>query len=84
MAAMNKFSPSDRLAIAAKCGIAEQYLYQVFTGRKIASPELCVSIEKATSGQVTRQELRPADWQAIWPELAKRTKKQSPVSVSVS
>ena len=32
--------------------------------------EHCASIEQATSGQVTRQELRPDDWQAIWPELA--------------
>ena len=73
---MNKFSPPVRTAYANQCGIAEQYLYQVLTGRKVASPELCVSIEKATSGQVTRQELRPNDWQAIWPELVKKQKKQ--------
>nr|WP_315471732.1 YdaS family helix-turn-helix protein [uncultured Rhodoferax sp.] len=77
---MNKFSPSVRLAYATKCGVAEQYLYQVLTGRKVASPELCVSIERATSGQVTRQELRPDDWQAIWPELAKR-RKPAPATV---
>jgi DNA-binding transcriptional regulator YdaS (Cro superfamily) len=32
--------------------------------------ERCVSIESATGGEVTRKELRPDDWQAIWPELA--------------
>jgi len=30
----------------------------------------CVAIERATGGQVTRQELRPDDWWKIWPELA--------------
>jgi hypothetical protein len=28
-----------------------------------------VPIEQATAGQVTRRDLRPADWGAIWPEL---------------
>lgn len=35
----------------------------------------CVAIEKVTGGVVTRQDLRPDDWRAIWPELAKRNKK---------
>ena len=35
------------------------------------SPENCVSIEVATGGQVTRQDLRPDDWHRIWPELVK-------------
>lgn len=30
----------------------------------------CVAIERATSGAVTRRDLRPDDWQDIWPELA--------------
>lgn len=33
-------------------------------------PEHCAAVEKATSGAVTRQNLRPNDWQKIWPELA--------------
>ncbi|TFW15932.1 transcriptional regulator [Duganella callida] len=32
--------------------------------------EHCLAIEKATDGQVTRKDLRPDDWQNIWPELA--------------
>lgn len=32
--------------------------------------EHCVPIERATEGAVTRRDLRPDDWQAIWPELA--------------
>ncbi|WP_186084872.1 transcriptional regulator [Burkholderia gladioli] len=29
----------------------------------------CVAIERATDGAVTRRDLRPDDWQDIWPEL---------------
>lgn len=30
----------------------------------------CAAIEQATAGRVTRRDLRPDDWQRIWPELA--------------
>jgi hypothetical protein len=33
------------------------------------SPEYCVAIERATEGKVSRRDLRPDDWAAIWPEL---------------
>lgn len=33
-------------------------------------PHHCVSIERMTNGQITRQELRPFDWSKFWPELA--------------
>lgn len=29
----------------------------------------CASLELATSGAVTRRDLRPDDWHRIWPEL---------------
>jgi len=32
-------------------------------------PEHCVTIEIKSNGRITRKELRPSDWQAIWPEL---------------
>ena len=32
--------------------------------------EHCAAIEIATEGAVTRRDLRPDDWQKIWPELA--------------
>lgn len=31
--------------------------------------EKCFAIEKATNGDVSRKDLRPDDWQEIWPEL---------------
>lgn len=33
------------------------------------APEYCVVIELETKGAVTRKDLRPNDWWAIWPEL---------------
>jgi DNA-binding transcriptional regulator YdaS (Cro superfamily) len=33
-------------------------------------PINAVLIERATGGLVSRQDLRPDDWQRIWPELA--------------
>jgi DNA-binding transcriptional regulator YdaS (Cro superfamily) len=55
-------------------------------GNRPVPIKYCAAIEQATSGKVTRKELCPDDWQAIWPELVKRSKKPaeqvSPVSVS--
>lgn len=41
-----------------------------FTTDRVLPPEHCVTIEQATGGAVTRKDLRPDDWEAIWPELA--------------
>jgi len=40
------------------------------SGRRPVPPARCAAIEAATDGQVTRKDLRPDDWQEIWPELA--------------
>ncbi|WP_164855551.1 transcriptional regulator [Bordetella avium] len=37
---------------------------------RMPKPGYCVGLERATDGAVTRQDLRPADWHLIWPELA--------------
>lgn len=39
-------------------------------GKRRLPPELCASIERATSGLVSRRDLRPDDFLKIWPELA--------------
>lgn len=59
-----------RRALAEKCGIGDDYLYQVLTGRKVGSPELCFSLEKQSEGALTRQQLRPTDFWKIWPDLS--------------
>lgn len=37
----------------------EQYLYQCLTGRRSAPAERCPSIERATEGRVSVEQLRP-------------------------
>lgn len=42
------------------------------TGARQVPLEHCVAIEQATKGQVTRKDLRPDDWERIWPELSEK------------
>ncbi len=51
-------------------GTSRAYLRLIAYGQKTASPSMAVGIERATCARVTRQDLRPADWARIWPELA--------------
>jgi len=57
-------------ALAAVLGIPLSYLSQMASGDRAVTAERASAIELATGGVVTRQMLRPDDWQAIWPELA--------------
>lgn len=43
--------------------------------------EQCMPIERATNGAVTRRDLRPDDWQSIWPELAQSRAGQVPPAI---
>lgn len=62
--------PNERQVLAQRCGIQDAYLYQILSGRREASAELCVLIERESGREITRQQLRPNDWARIWPELA--------------
>ena len=67
----NKALPDDdaREAFAVTCGTTAGHMRNVSYGLRQPSPELCVAIERATNGAVTRRDLRPTDWPRIWPEL---------------
>jgi DNA-binding transcriptional regulator YdaS (Cro superfamily) len=43
--------------------------------------EHCSCIELATHGAVTRKDLRPDDWQKIWPELAEAPANHAPAAI---
>ncbi|WP_225589299.1 hypothetical protein [Achromobacter sp. ACM03] len=43
-----------------------------FRGRR-PSPTNCVGLELASGWKMRRQDLRPEDWQEIWPELVGQT-----------
>lgn len=55
--------------LATKLGITPVLINQWANAKRPIPPERCVEIERATDGEVTRPELRPDDWQRIWPEL---------------
>jgi len=60
--------------LAATIGVTPVMVSQWASSVKPVPAERCVSIEQATAGAVTRKDLRPDDWQRIWPELADATK----------
>ena len=57
--------------LAENLSISPSFLSQISSGTCAVSPERCVEIEQATNGEVTRKDLRPDDWERIWPELSK-------------
>lgn len=59
--------------LAAALNVSPSYLSQLAAGSPI-SPARCVELEKATSGRVTRKDLRPNDYFDIWPEIDDRKK----------
>lgn len=57
-------------ALAAAVGVTKAAVWQWKSLGRQVPIEHCVAIERATGGAVTRRDLRPDDWQSIWPELA--------------
>ena len=57
------------LSLAKALGVSQASASDWSTGKKGVPTERCVPIERATAGEVTRRDLRPADWGDIWPEL---------------
>lgn len=58
----------DVKKLAEKIGVSPVYLAHMAYGRSPVPPALCPEIEVATTGVVTRADLRPNDWARIWPE----------------
>lgn len=59
-----KISVQARRRIAGQCGVSDEYLYQLLTGRKkTVRAELLISIEKESAGAIRCEDLCPtADW----------------------
>ena len=66
--AIPNYPPARRHEVAALLEIDEQYLYQISKGIRLASPALARNLHKIDPA-FRLQELRPDDWDAIWPEL---------------
>lgn len=56
-------------ALATLIGVRPPTVHEWKTGVRPVPIKRCVGINKATNGAITLQELRPNDWQQIWPEL---------------
>ncbi|NVI06379.1 transcriptional regulator [Paraburkholderia youngii] len=56
-------------ALADILGVTKGAVHQWMSPGRQVPIEHCTPIEQATAGIVTRQMLRPDDWQSIWPEL---------------
>ncbi|HCP78966.1 MAG: hypothetical protein CML16_03145 [Pusillimonas sp.] len=57
-------------ALARAIGVTPQAVCFWRDGLRKIPAEQCTAIERATDGAVTRRDLRPDDWQEIWPEIA--------------
>lgn len=75
---LNSLPVAEQSSFAQRCGTTVGYLRKAVSVGQRLKVVVCVSIERETHGQVTRKDLRPDDWQDIWPELAISEQKQSP------
>lgn len=57
--------------LAAAIGASKTQISNWATGKSPPIPATCVAIVRATGGLVTLKDLRPLDWDQIWPEDAK-------------
>lgn len=66
-----KAARGNATTLAAKIGASKTQISNWAKGNSPPIPATCVAIVRATGGLVTLQELRPDDWQKIWPNDAK-------------
>lgn len=74
---LNKLSRNEQHELAQRCGTTVGYLRKAVSVRQQLGAELCTQLELASSGQVTRRDLRPDDWHRIWPELAGQSEQKA-------
>lgn len=61
-------------ALAGALGVTKAAVWQWKLNKRQVPVVHCVRIEQITNSTVTRQDLRPNDWQLIWPELTPKQK----------
>lgn len=75
---LNSLPVAEQSSFAQRCGTTVGYLRKAVSVGQLLKVVVCVSIERETHGQVTRKDLRPDDWQSIWPELAQTNPNTTP------
>jgi len=66
---INSLDQLEKDRFSAGCLTSIGYFRKAVSKGSLLSPALCVLVEKHSNMKVTRKDLRPDDWQAIWPEL---------------
>jgi DNA-binding transcriptional regulator YdaS (Cro superfamily) len=66
---LNSLTTEAQTAFALACDTSVGYLRKQISSGGLLNPETCVAAERESAGSVTRKDLRPDDWQKIWPEL---------------
>ena len=64
--------------LAASLGVPRSFVTKMAAGDRPVPIAHMALIERITEGAVTRRDLRPDDWQDIWPELAESEPNQAP------
>nr|WP_150646770.1 YdaS family helix-turn-helix protein [Pandoraea pnomenusa] len=67
---LNSLSAAEQAQFCAACRTSVGYLRKAMSARQALGAALCVAIERESSREVTRVDLRPEDWSELWPELA--------------
>lgn len=69
-------------ALADRLGVTKAAVWQWKQEGRKTPIEHCAAIERISGAVVTRRELRPDDWESIWPELAQPSDQPSTQEVS--
>ena len=64
--------------LAAHLHVPPSFVAKMASGDKSIPLEHASAIERLTAGAITRRDIRPDDWQDIWPELAQSEPNQAP------
>ena len=69
---LQKSPRGELLRISREIGAHSPDVSRWASGDRPIPIDKCWSIEQATNGEVTRKDLRPDDWERIWPELSEK------------
>ncbi|WP_175209094.1 transcriptional regulator [Achromobacter anxifer] len=61
----------SKAALARMIDALPQQIGNWLTRDKEIDPVYCARIEASLGGRVSRSQLRPDDWETVWPELAR-------------
>lgn len=67
---LNSLSVEEQIKFSLACGTTVGYLRKACSMKQVLGAKICVAIERASNGCVTRKGLHPDDWANIWPELS--------------